>query len=81
MMKLCTFTATERCTGSMTTVSPLATTLSDHPFLAAIPVASLRRLATHAQSRTYNAGQEIFREGGKAERPNDVPDEGAECDV
>ena len=53
---------------SMTTSSPLAVALSDHPFLSSIPVASLRRLATHAQSRTYSAGEEIFREGGKADR-------------
>jgi CRP/FNR family cyclic AMP-dependent transcriptional regulator len=59
---------TLRCTGSMTTTSPLATALSDHPFLSSIPVASLRRLATHAQSHTYSAGQEIIREGGKADR-------------
>ena len=52
----------------MTTASSLAATLSDHPFLSSIPVTSLRRLATHAQSHTYSAGEEIFREGGKADR-------------
>lgn len=52
----------------MTATSPIAAALSDHPFLSSIPVTSLRRLATHAQSHTYGAGQEIFREGGTADR-------------
>jgi CRP/FNR family cyclic AMP-dependent transcriptional regulator len=57
-----------RCTESMPTTSPLATALSEHPFLSSIPLASLRRLATHVRSRTYGAGQEIFREGDPADR-------------
>jgi CRP/FNR family cyclic AMP-dependent transcriptional regulator len=51
----------------MATSSPLAA-LTDHPFLSAIPIGSLRRLATHAQRRSYAAGEEIFVEGHVADR-------------
>jgi CRP/FNR family transcriptional regulator, cyclic AMP receptor protein len=52
----------------MTTILPAAAALSDHPFLSSIPVGSLRRLATHVRSHTYPAGQQIFREGERADR-------------
>jgi CRP-like cAMP-binding protein len=45
-----------------------ATALSDHPFLSSIPIGSLRRLATHVQSHTYPAGEQVFREGQIANR-------------
>jgi CRP/FNR family cyclic AMP-dependent transcriptional regulator len=56
------------CTGNMTTIPPLAAALSDHPFLSSIPIGSLRRLAMHVQSRTYPAGEQVFREGAAANR-------------
>jgi CRP/FNR family cyclic AMP-dependent transcriptional regulator len=55
----------------MTTIASTnstATALSDHPFLSSIPVSSLRRLATHVQSHTYSAGEQLFREGQIANR-------------
>jgi CRP/FNR family transcriptional regulator, cyclic AMP receptor protein len=52
----------------MTTIPPAVAALSDHPFLSSIPVGSLRRLAIHARSHTYPAGQQIFREGERADR-------------
>jgi CRP/FNR family cyclic AMP-dependent transcriptional regulator len=45
-----------------------AAALSDHPFLSSIPIGSLRRLATHVQSHTYPAGDQVFREGQIADR-------------
>jgi CRP/FNR family cyclic AMP-dependent transcriptional regulator len=55
----------------MTTIAPMSATaaaLSDHPFLSSIPIGSLRRLATHVQSHTYPAGEQVFREGQIANR-------------
>ena len=55
----------------MTTIRPISATasaLSDHPFLSSIPIGSLRRLAAHVQSHTYPAGEQVFREGGVADR-------------
>jgi CRP/FNR family cyclic AMP-dependent transcriptional regulator len=52
----------------MTTIPPIAAVLADQPFLSTIPIGSLRRLATHVQSRTYPAGQQILREGDVANR-------------
>lgn len=59
------------CTETMTTRRPTISTaasLSDHPFLSSIPIGSLRRLATHVQPHTYPAGEQVFREGGVADR-------------
>jgi CRP/FNR family transcriptional regulator, cyclic AMP receptor protein len=52
----------------MTSTESLARTLADQPFLSAIPIASLRRLAAHVQSQEYTPGHEIFREGTPADR-------------
>jgi CRP/FNR family cyclic AMP-dependent transcriptional regulator len=52
----------------MTSPQTLARTLADQPFLSAIPIASLRRLATHAQTAEYPADDVLFREGGTADR-------------
>jgi CRP-like cAMP-binding protein len=55
----------------MTTIArprTAAAALSDHPFLSSIPIGSLRRLATHVQSHTYPAGEQVFREGQIANR-------------
>ncbi|HEY0871458.1 MAG TPA: cyclic nucleotide-binding domain-containing protein [Acidothermaceae bacterium] len=52
----------------MTTVPPVAAALADHPFLSTLPSQSLRRLATHVQSRIYAAGEAILREGEVANR-------------
>jgi CRP/FNR family cyclic AMP-dependent transcriptional regulator len=52
----------------MTSTRTLAVALSDHPFLSSIPLASLRRLAAHAQTQTLAAGHELFREGDTADR-------------
>ena len=52
----------------MPTISLAAKALSEHPFLSSIPLASLRRLGTHVHARTYGAGEEIFRQGGPADR-------------
>jgi CRP/FNR family transcriptional regulator, cyclic AMP receptor protein len=50
------------------TMNSTAAVLSDHPFLSSIPIGSLRRLATHVQSHTYPAGEQVFREGQLANR-------------
>lgn len=52
----------------MTTIPRVATALADHPFLSAIPVGSLCRLAPHVQPHTYAAGEVIMREGHAADR-------------
>jgi CRP/FNR family transcriptional regulator, cyclic AMP receptor protein len=52
----------------MTSTESLARTLADQPFLSAIPIASLRRLATHTQTQEYPIGHVLFREGATADR-------------
>jgi CRP/FNR family transcriptional regulator, cyclic AMP receptor protein len=52
----------------MTSIPRVAAALADHPFLSAIPVGSLCRLAAHVQPCTYPAGQVIMREGQPADR-------------
>jgi CRP/FNR family cyclic AMP-dependent transcriptional regulator len=55
----------------MTTIArtnTAAAALADHPFLSSIPISSLRRLATHVQSHTYPAGEQVFHEGQIANR-------------
>jgi CRP-like cAMP-binding protein len=47
---------------------PSAATLADHPFFSAIPITSLRRVATHAYRADYAPGETIFTEGGVADR-------------
>src|ERR1700722_10149575 len=67
----CARKAPNRCTETMTTIAhpnTAAAALSDHPFLSSIPIGSLRRLATHVQSHTYPAGEQVFREGQIANR-------------
>jgi len=49
-------------------VSPVAATLADHPFFSSMPLASLRRLATHAYRHEFAAGEPIFFEGADADR-------------
>jgi CRP-like cAMP-binding protein len=52
----------------MTSTESLARTLADQPFLSAIPIASLRRLAAHVQTQEYPPGHALFREGATADR-------------
>lgn len=52
----------------MTSTESLAHTLADQPFLSAIPIASLRRLAAHVQTQGYPPGHVLFREGATADR-------------
>ncbi len=52
----------------MTSAESLARMLADQPFLSAIPISSLRRLATHVQTADFPAGHVLFREGKTADR-------------
>jgi CRP/FNR family transcriptional regulator, cyclic AMP receptor protein len=52
----------------MTSSEALARMLADQPFLSAIPISSLRRLAGHVQTQDFPAGHVLFREGATADR-------------
>ncbi|MGH8889240.1 MAG: cyclic nucleotide-binding domain-containing protein [Acidothermaceae bacterium] len=42
--------------------------LADHPFFSELPIASLRRLATHVYRVDYVTGDAIIKEGASADR-------------
>lgn len=50
------------------TRAPSVATLADHPFFSTMPLASLRRVATHAYRADFTHGETIFREGAVADR-------------
>ena len=47
---------------------PTAALLADHPFFSEMPLATLRRVATHAYRAEFAAEETIFAEGGVADR-------------